>query len=326
MKFAAESALGDPECVLDLPPELVGGLTFHLPLVLQALEVLGTEHPAKAVGDVELAAAFEKGLVDPPFYRWAVEAYATIADRMINGRPHERLAAFSEVEELGEGLAGAAFHGLIRLGYAAARRDSREAARGLAYMRSRRQVLRSGHVRPPRKRERSVPAPSARTLEGATIFEQFNLVAGEPIAETASAAVSPRGVVEGALVLFHRNPSSFVAVHALTSAHALIELSKLVEDAPVDHPITALRTATWWESLRVAHAVASRVIDLQGDGVSDAGSATSSLRHLITKCVETEEVHTIKVAASMSRLLHFGVVDDASARRVLLAKLACDDC
>ena len=126
----------------DLPPELTGALTFHLPLELAALELAGAD-PAvlQARTERRLAEAFRAGLVDPPLYRWAVDHYRPVADRLLATDPDVRRAALADIESLADGLAGAAFHGLIRLGYGLWRRRPGEVARGLAYLRSRRQVL-----------------------------------------------------------------------------------------------------------------------------------------------------------------------------------------
>lgn len=326
MKHTAEEAERDPEFVRDLPPELTGGLTFHLPLVIQALEVLGTPRLQRDLIDSELANAFDRGMVDPPFYRWAVDAYEEVALELVDGSDDERLAALGRVEELGSGLAGAAFHGLIRLGYGASRSDAREAARGLAYMRSRRQVLRTDASPPRTDSLVAPPMPTKQVLEGATIFDQFNLVAGEPIDDKPESGATAASLLAAAIRLFHSQPSSFVTVHALTSLHALVELTELVVPGSSALPTEDGPVASWWRSLQVAHAVARRVVELQQAGEGPPVNSNRSLATLVGLCVDTSEIHTIKVAASMVRLHRFGLVDEDAAAGVLEAKLACDDC
>lgn len=326
MKYTAEEAERDPEFVRDLPPELVGGLTFHLPLVIQALEVLGGRRPQRELTESELANAFDRGMVDPPFYRWAVDAYEDVALDLVSGSTGTKLAALERVEELGSGLAGAAFHGLIRLGYGASRSDPREVARGLAYMRTRRQVLQSD--RSPSLADSHVPltTPSKQVLEGATIFDQFNLVAGEPIDDRPEPDATPASLLAAAIRLFHSQPSSFVTVHMLTSLHALVEVTELVVPGASARAMKDSPLASWWRSMQVAHAVATRVVKLQGAGTGrHSVGATRSLTTLVYTCVDSSEIHTIKVATSMLRLHGFGLVDDDAAAGVLEAKLSCDD-
>ncbi|HRE01090.1 MAG TPA: hypothetical protein PLV68_07300, partial [Ilumatobacteraceae bacterium] len=123
------------DAIVDLPPELNGGLTFHLPL-----EVFALEHAAASAAHIdarieaELAVAFRDGLVDPPFYRWGIEQYRPLATTLLASDAAARCQAVQSVAPLGDGLAGAAFHGLIRLGFGALRRDADEIARGLAYL------------------------------------------------------------------------------------------------------------------------------------------------------------------------------------------------
>ena len=128
--------------IVELPPETSGALTFHLPLEIFALEEAGAgPEVIQARTAAGLAEAYRSGLVDPPFYRWAVEHHRPAAAALLSASADDRLAAFASVRTLGEGLVGAAFHGLIRTGYGALRRDADEIARGLAYLRTRRQVL-----------------------------------------------------------------------------------------------------------------------------------------------------------------------------------------
>ena len=120
-------------------------LTFHLPLEVAALELAGASAEVVAARVAQrLADAYAEGLVDPPLYRWAVEHYRPVADQLLSPDRHERERGFAGIDALGPGLAGAGFHGLIRLGYGLWRRRPGEVARGLAYLRTRRQVLAGG--------------------------------------------------------------------------------------------------------------------------------------------------------------------------------------
>ena len=90
-----------------------------------------------------------------------------------------RCAAFSEVVPLGEGLAGAAFHGLIRLGYGVGSETRarspggwRTCARGVRCWRHR--ARRGAGTRP----GVAEAMPEASDRAGVTVFDLLNLVAG----------------------------------------------------------------------------------------------------------------------------------------------------
>jgi hypothetical protein len=329
MTWATTEALNDPEFVRDLPPELSGGMTFHLPLVMHALEALGVEADdvRRTLTETELANAFARGLVDPPFYRWALDQYAGAGAALISSDSDVRRSAFAAVEPLGAGLAGAAFHGLIRLGYGCLAKDAREITRGLAYLRSRRQLLldrpKEDMGLPNRETSDLKASANAEALDGATIFDQFNLVAAD-VERAFSPNPSPRELVNTAVQIFLRHPESFVAVHGLTSAHALAEFTELLAPGALSGA-NALPNTTWWHALEDAHAVAQRIVDLEASTYARV-SPSEPYDTLLHSAARSGETHTVKVAASLMRLHELDLVDEAVVRDALTQKLHCADC
>lgn len=302
----------DAATIGELPPELSGGLTFHLPMELAALRYArADEHEIAARLSDGLSAAFAAGMVDPPMYRWAVDRYRSTAEQLLDIASSERLAALADIEPLAEGLAGAAFHGLIRLGYACWVGDPLEVARGLAYLRTRRQVLAS----PPRTEltrsaERDVPPPDLRS--GATVFELLNVAAASHACRCASGEASPRHLALEAGRLVRRNPSSFVAIHALTSLHALCEFDVAVSgDVDSDGPL-----APWWQALATAHRACALVVDSapSEDGPDGAiVDVPTTMVELLAGAVRSADTHELEVAMSLDRLVALGVLDAAEA-------------
>jgi hypothetical protein len=294
-----------------LPPELLGGLTFHLPMELVALNEAGA---SKAIRDgrqnERLREAWAAGMVDPPLYRWAVERYRSSALALLSNEPNELTRALGDIAPLAQGLAGAAFHGLIRAGYGLWQRDANEVARGLGYMRTRRQVL-------------SLPEPFTSPLvqatddscvvdvhdfpplaecEGVTVFDLLNIAAGTqecgltPEATTYSLA-GQRMLGLQALDLLLRNPQSFVAIHAVTGFHALCEFQ---------HAVGVLPLETWWGSYAVALRACRLIVhSAPPDALAtydDVFGPIENLDDLVAASVKSSETHDVKLAVALRRL------------------------
>ncbi len=320
------------EAIEELPPETTGALTFHLPMEVAALELAGAD-PALIEQRIalRLAEAYATGLVDPPLYRWAVEHYGPIGQALLSDDPAERVAAFGGINTLGDGLAGAAFHGLIRLGYGLWRRDHAEVARGLAYLRTRRQVLICGAVTPTMV-SAPPPLPPADQLDGVTVFDLMNLAAGS---EDPAALVPPgegplnlQRLAGAATALVERNPSSFVAVHTVTGLHGLCELHHAVA-GPVDRtsPLADTLLAGWWHAYAVALGAATVVMGrFAAEEVPAAVHVHDDAEALLADAVSSGETHNVKLVLALRRLEQFGVLDEADVRRLGAVKLAASEC
>jgi hypothetical protein len=316
------------DAIFDLPPEMAGGLTFHLPMELVALE--DANAPAATVGQrtrERLVEAYGSGLVDPPLYRWAESHYADAAASLLSPHASTRLTAFESVHALGEGLAGAAFHGLIRLGYAAWKRDEAEIARGLAYLRTRRQVLVSAADEQTSTSTDSIPP--ADVSDGTTVFDLLNIVAGtgrpgRVLHEQRSITVT--ALLRGATGLVRRNPSSFVAVHALTGFHALCEVHGLVCGDPPGGSLDDSPMWSWWRSYAVAARACSIIVETEPPealaAYDNAFGEVTSVDSLVTASVRSGETHDVKVAVALRRLVRLGVLDETEAVSTGTARLA----
>ncbi len=333
--------------VFELSPETEGGLTFHLPMELVALRDAGasaeiiTQRKLERLGEAKV-----DGLSDPPLYRWAIRRYTETAQHLLSGdNPMAHSLAIRDIEPLAEGLAGAAFHGLIRLGYGAWQRDAAEIARGLAYLRTRRQVLASPSVHkgiPPEAAEpgshgetarADLPEPSERN--GVTVFDLLNLAAGAGGCGTPdeSQADTPRALALAAIALVRRNPSSFVAVHAATGFHALCEVELLLSGHAPDpsrdtNRPTAQSTNAWWNAYGIALRACTLLVASGPPealpGYDNRFGSVTDIESLVAASIRSDDTHDVKLAVSLRRLVQFGLLSNDEATAVGLTRLAAD--
>jgi hypothetical protein len=330
-----ENGLSDEE-ILVLPPETRAGLTFHLPMELVALRDAGA--PSETIEQRKqerLHDAQAEGLTDPPLYRWAVRRYTDNAKRLLLGNDR---ASAQAIEPLAEGLAGAAFHGLIRLGYGAWQRDEAEIARGLAYLRTRRQVLASvsnsrtslGRTDDTGLLIRSdLPEPGERN--GVTVFDLLNLAAGTGLCGSPDAhfADTPRALALAATALVRRSPSSFVAVHAATGFHALCEVELLLSGVgPAPHQTPTTNTNAWWSAFAIALQACTLLVESGPPdalpGYDDGYGVVTDIESLVAASIQSDDTHDVKLAVALRRLVHFGLLSEDEATEVGIARLAAE--
>lgn len=320
------SAALDDHAIAELPPELSGALTFHLPMELAALRDAGAPAAVLAARtEARLAEAFRTGLVDPPLYRWAVRRYETAARDLVSGDPARVAGALDDVAPLAAGLAGAAFHGLIRLGYGAWAGDAAEVARGLAYLRTRRQVLAAGDATCREASDPVLDLPPMDERDGVTVFDLLNVAAGaHACTDPAARAATPRALAAAATGAARRNPSSFVAVHAVTGLHALCELEVCVRGEVLGGARPAA-LEPWWDHLALAVRACSLVLE---SGPPEAVAAydgahgpVDGIDSLVRASVHSAETHDVKLAVALRRLVAFGLLDEQEACEVGLARL-----
>jgi hypothetical protein len=311
--------------VRGLPPEHRERLTFHLPLEVQALEVAGADRDL-ITDRVErrLPAAFAASLVDPPMFRWAERHYGALGEGLLARGADDRRHAFEQILALGPGLAGGAFHPLIRFGYGALRRDAHEITRGLAYLRVRRQVLFARPVRGADPTELGMPTPEE--LDGSSVFDQLDLVAGErallgdgpepPLPSVAELAATATGLVL-------RDPGSFIAVHTVTGLHGLVEVDRLVtgRDDLGEVPSDPL-LCSWWRAMADAITACAVIVSQADASSAGPGEPPVDLDVLVEQAIGSSEVHDLKISVSLRRLAALGVVPPDRALEVGAAKLA----
>lgn len=326
--FEGRSDVAD--VVRGLPPDHAHGLTFHLPLEIQALEYAGAD-PALIADriDQRLPRAFADSLVDPPLYRWAEAHYLEVGERLASEDIEERRRGFETIVSLGPGLAGAAFHPIIRMAYGALRADAHEMTRGLAYLRTRREVLFAG--RPREVVPGDVVMPSPQDLEGISVFEQIDFVSGEPaffagpgeegdLPEVAALCTKAMGLVR-------RDPGSFIAIHTVTGLHALAEIAHHlsgrrelggVPDDPLLEP--------WWQAMSAAIAAGAIVLEATPPAPPTPIIDYANLESLVAAGIGSPEVHDLKLSVSLSRLVELGIATEREALEVGATKLAATEC
>ncbi len=318
--------------VVELPPEISGALTFHLPLEVFALQAAGAD-PAVIDARIadRLAEAYRDGLVDPPLYRWAVEHHRDVARRLLDPSPTVRDAAFRSVLPLGDGLAGAAFHGLIRLGYALWRGDPEEVARGLAYLRTRRQVLAGAVTGRADDPDDGGAMPPHDQRAGATVFDLLNLAAGagghDDLIDPGVGLPSPRSMAARAADLVRHDASSFVAIHAVTGLHGLVEVHRSVTGAAPDDDISDSVVAPWWRAYAAALRACSLVVaGTPTTGTPECTETFTDLGALTRAAIDSGDTHSVKLVVALRRLAELGVVETATVFDLGARKLAVDEC
>ena len=317
--------------ILELPPEISGALTFHLPLEVFALELAGAD-PAVVEARIaeRLADAYRDGLVDPPLYRWAVEHYRATAAGLLDPSPEVRLAAFSEIAPLGDGLVGAAFHGMIRLGYAAIRRDEAELARGLAYLRTRRQVL-HGPGTAGTATAAAAAMPSAEDLAGSTVFDQLSLAAasggGNLLLEPGTPLPGATELLAAAVELIRHDAGSFVTVHSMTGLHGLCEFHRLVIGGPPGDDLDSSPLSSWWRAAALGIRACEIVTGLTpAVGRTECAPEFATYDELRRSAIESGDTHSIKLTVALSRLAEMGLVDEHTVLELGALKLGVDEC
>ncbi len=319
--------------ILELPPELSGGLTFHLPLEVFALEDAGAGseliQERMAAG---LADAYRSGLVDPPFYRWAVDHYRPTAAALLSSNQAEREAAFASVLPLGEGLVGAAFHGLIRTGYGALRRDPDEIARGLAYLRTRRQVLRGPSTASgvaPTATTAAIPPPDV--AEGTTVFDQLSMAAGagadDPLTDIDHPLPPSPELAARAAGLLRHDAGSFVSVHAMTGLHGLAEVHHLVTGEVPSAGLDATLLGPWWRAWAIGLVACTAVVTATpAVGRTSRAPAITDTPSLMAAAVASGDTHSVKLAVAMRRLVTLGLIDEPTLWELGAIKLGVPEC
>ncbi len=326
--------------ILELPPELSGALTFHLPLEVFALEDAGAspEHIQERMA-AGLADAYRSGLLDPPFYRWAVELYRPVAAALLSPDRSQREAAFASTLPLGEGLVGAAFHGLIRTGYGALRRDPDELARGLAYLRTRRQVLRGPSTSASAGTTAGAGSaaldnaaiPPPEVAEGTTVFDQLSMAAGaggdDPLIDTTLPLPPAPGLAARAAELLRHDAGSFVSVHAMTGLHGLAEVHHLVTGEPPAGGLDRSILGPWWRAWAIGLVACTAVVTATpAVGRTTRAPAITDTPALMAAAVASGDTHSVKLAVAMRRLVTFGVLDEPTLWELGAIKLGVPEC
>ncbi len=208
-------------------PEYEGGLTNHLPMCLVALHRLGAPEDRLAA----FAAAYGARLAPAAPWPRALAFAHEVGAEGIDGALRRHLRS------LLPGLAGAAFHGVIRVAYGALAKDDDEVATGLAYLEDNALVLEEGSGPAGREsdvgalaeRLRGIPKPAGRT-----ITERLNVVAADPRFQEAVGELavdkSTLSQVSGLGARWYLSADDFASLHVLTGAHAVRLLRPWTQD------------------------------------------------------------------------------------------------
>lgn len=292
--------------------EYHGGLSNHLPMTLIALEKLGASSS-------RLEAYFDayQTKLEPLQQAQAQPTRATWKTALGGHRHYAAFAAFFTAElsrngkaetlrtylpELFEGVAAGAFHALIRLGYALDANHDAETARALAYFASRYQPLgatsqpsgktrhlqsRSSHPQALYRQLSQHPEFGNRHFTHGFIFENMEEVALLPefggVIDWINIDSQTLNRLAAAHLAIYLQTCSFVALHLVTSAHAL----RLVLPY-LPKPDAALRF--YWQASAAAY------IAIGAPAISPAALSEEAptWESLIVEAVQSPDDHLIK--------------------------------
>lgn len=287
-------------------PEYGHGLSNHLPMSLVALQRLGAsdarlqEFADRYAARLQAAPAAEPW---PPGDAWPPRLGEVQAWPAYRSLFAEWIAQEGGADMLGQvlpqlmpGVGAAAFHGLIRTAYAARCGHRAELADALAYWACRH--LRLGEMGDPLAGR----APASTTDDPVALLRELRASpsTADLIFERMRQAslddrinrVAARLYVDGqtlqrlarAAAYAYARSGNFVALHLLTSAHAMRLLSNFI-----DEPLTAC--AWYWQAY--AHAVAAA-----GLKPAPAEPRLRPWKTLIERAIASDDEHVIKVVDS----------------------------
>lgn len=329
-----EPAMADTRAALDdaldalapMSPEYGGALSDHAPMVVEALDRLGR---------ADVIAPFLRGWT-PKLRTWGA-----VSEPEIAGYPDARDAFAARVEadgvdgavrawcdDAGDGVAGAAFHGVIRIAHARlaldradtrARRD--ELARALAYAAVRALPLPVGHatsgggrsVRDALRDVGAIPRPAdapglittALVDRLATSAAYADAAASITLSDDVVAAT--RALRSTAIDLFlhadYTPGRTFTMLHVVTGMDAIARIADALDPARARR--LALAGARALLAMRVAFVGAFDMVDdlpaaraVPSDGEDPSASAFGAL---VARAVASLNDHAIKFAATLAR-------------------------
>ncbi len=291
------------------------GLSSHLPMVLIALERLGADAARLAAWEASYAAAAPLCAARPP-QAWpagdpwpdrlgdaaAWPAYrALFAQWIALEDPADVLAQV--LPTLMPGCAGAAFHGLIRTAYAVQAGHAGELADGLAHWAAHHQplgalpeVAAAGADPLPLLRRLKAGHSTARLISGRIADAARGGTVNRQIAGLAIEADTPARLARAAAHAYAHS-GNFVALHLLTSCHALQVLTGFFAD-------DATAGAAWrWYWQAFAHGVvAARLQPLPAPPLLDWPALRAQAR-------ASDDEHVIKLIDSALELARVNGAD-----------------
>ena len=289
---------------LNLPPEYRGGLSNHLPMALQALQSLGAGAERMQAFHATYSQRFER--------RKALPLAEPAADwRLLRGQGDERthaslVATFEQaiaregesvvlrrlLPDLLQGVAGAAFHGVIRTAHAVQSGHRGELARALAYWAWRWQDLTlPDPVGVPLTfedwSERLVNESSPERFAAPSISRRMALATASPVYLSLGAALAPQAdllqCLAGLALGTYLKSGNFTVLHMITGLRAVRVLLPWVEDAQALHPII-VRAFT-------AAYLAAQIKPMAMQPVS----ASPSWPDVIAAAIASDDDHVIKL-------------------------------
>jgi Questin oxidase-like len=220
-----------------------------------------------------------------------------------------------------DGLAGAAFHGIIRLAYALESASPARVAAGLAYLTEVHQPLgrRGGGDGITDEPLVALHALAGRTelrdvVGEGNIGQRMGTVAAHPsfagvVDWLVTASDTPRRLTDAAIALYAAT-DDFTALHAVTASHAISIVSPFVEDADA--------LSSWW-----FQALAAAYVTIGAPALGDPAAPVrrwleepARWADVAAAATRSDDEHVVKLVYSARQL------DAASANPLLLAAAA----
>ncbi len=293
-------------------------LSSHLPMALVALHRLGADdvrlaefadryrHRLAPIRDETPVTSFDGWLAA----RGQPDAYAAVRPYLAARVRDEGVdqALRRHLPHLVDGVAGAAFHGVIRLAYALESASADRVAAGLAYLTSVHQPLGARGAQDPRTddpvvaltglredRELCAAAPAARTIGARMRAVAAHRGFDGVVDRLAVGPDTPARLTAAALALYART-DDFTALHGVTGSHAISLVAPFIEDR------SAL--SSWW-----FQALAAAYLTIGAPALDDPAAPVARwLEHpadwatVTSAATRSDDEHVVKLVYSAREL------------------------
>jgi hypothetical protein len=293
------------------------GLTNHLPMALVAKAALGAgsdelsrfanKYRSRLIAVAEpeqrlTSLSWQRAIGEPSAYADLVDYFSReIGDHGIDETLRRHLVF------LVDGIAGAAFHGVIRLAYALDSKESRRVSTGLAYFAASAMTLGPLNIGPTRSDDPEfllgelAKVDHCKSVSSAkTIGEQMKDVVSNPaFSEVVSSLEidehTPRRLAAAALKIY-ASTDDFTALHGVTGLEALSKIRPYVDDVErFDRSAFQALTAAYLSIGAPTTWSSSQLDDLVGTTQFDQSTVRA-------KASMSDDAHVAKIVFTSSRL------------------------
>lgn len=291
----------------EMDPVTNAGLTNHRPMALVALAAMG----AGAERLTSFANQYGDRLV--PCRDQIIASRRELEVRL--GRDGCVRVLHHLMPHLAEGAGGAAFHGLIRLGYAIEVGRIADIAAALAYFSDVTQIIdipepvrssESSDLGEVLRRLHRDPALQARNFTATGFSARFAEISADPRfrshVRTLSADACDLGSLASITLALYRSTRDFFALHTVTATHAARLVADCVAGADADTGADAARRLAFGlaRAVAAAYVVIGAPEIASDDGCAPAGAeggtgVTATWDDVLSAAVKSDDPHVLKM-------------------------------